>query len=45
MRRKRMLLLFTAGAILLGSLFIRVGYQSLGWGGYVYVDIVNPWKR
>ena len=40
-----MLLLFTATAMLLGVLFIRVGYHSLGWGGYIYVDIVNPWKR
>jgi hypothetical protein len=24
---------------------VRVGYQSVGWGGYIHLDIVNPWKR
>lgn len=45
MRRKRTLLLFAAGAMVLGALFVRVGYRSLGWGGYIYVDIVKAWKR
>jgi len=40
-----MLLLFVAGAVLFGALFVRVGYQSLGWGGYIYVSTVSPWKR
>ncbi len=45
MRRKRMLLLFALVAVLFGSLFIRFGYRPLGWGGYIYVHVVNPWKH
>ena len=44
-RKRRLILYFTMGAVLLGATFIRAGYRSLGWGGYVYVDLVPLWRR
>ncbi len=31
--------------ILVCAAFIRVGYKSVGSGGYIYVDIAVPWNR
>ncbi len=46
MRRiRRLLLFFAVGVVLAGTTFIRVGYKSLGWGGYIYVGVAAPWKR
>lgn len=43
-RRGTLFLFLAAGAIMV-AMFARVGYRSLGWGGYVYIDIAVPWKR
>ena len=44
-RRPRLFLSFVMGTLVLAAVFVRVGYKSLGLGGYVYVDIGAPWKR
>jgi hypothetical protein len=44
-RQRKLLLFFAAGAVVFCALFVHIGYKSLGWGGYVYVDIAAPWKR
>ena len=45
MRRRRRLVLFAVSIVLVSAMFVRVGYKSVGWGGYIHIDIVNPWKR
>jgi hypothetical protein len=40
-----LLLIFAAAVVVIGAMFVRVGYKPLGWGGYVYVGIAPPWKR
>ena len=45
MRRRRKLLLFFAAGVVVVATFVRMGYKSLGWGGYVHIDIAAPWKR
>jgi hypothetical protein len=37
--------MFLVAAAVTAGAFVRVGYQSLGWGGYWYVDFVAPWHR
>lgn len=44
MRRKRRLLLIATGLVLI-ALFVRVGYDRLGWGGYLHIDVAAPWRR
>jgi hypothetical protein len=44
MGRRRLLLFFAAGVVVV-AMFVRVGYKSLGWGGYVYIDIAARWNR
>jgi hypothetical protein len=44
MLRKRVILVAIACVIVLAT-FTRIGYESLGWGGYWYVDLVPPWRR
>jgi len=36
--------MFAVGIVLLLSC-VRSHYQKLGWGGYLGVDFVAPWKR
>jgi hypothetical protein len=47
MKRRRRVLLISAFAvvIIVLAMFTRIGYQRLGWGGYVSIDIAAPWHR
>jgi hypothetical protein len=40
-----LLLCFVAGVVVIGALFVRVRYESLGRGWYIHIEVATPWKR
>jgi len=40
-----LLLFFAVAVVVVAAMFVRVGYNRLGWGGYVQVEFAAPWKR